>query len=162
MKLVPPYVTRDVVITLEKKGSQIDEVERAGYVSPDKKIQSFIESGQLLQDYRGNSEEFDIEGSESDFESDSPEYADELTHDAENYSGEIMPQFIDKITANEIVAEYGNKQEMNDVERFKAESYKKAKQSEDDSLLAKLSDSVAKEILKKTADAEPKGKSAAG
>lgn len=103
MSIVPPYVTKSDLIRLEIVKDDTDIVERSGYVSPDKKIQAFIESGQLLQNYRTNGEEYDVQGGETDNEPDSAEYVEELTADAENYDGICMPQFVDTLTALEKV-----------------------------------------------------------
>lgn len=103
ISIVPPYVTDNIKIRHEFFHDVTDLVERSGYISPDKKIQSFIDSGMILQGIRTAGEEYDVQGGETEAEADSPEYRDELTEDAENYQGECMPQFIDKISANEYV-----------------------------------------------------------
>lgn len=100
MTIVNPYRTCDVDIIKECGHSRIDNVERAGYVSPDKKIQTFIESGQLLQNYRTGGDEYELQGEETELDPDSPDYAEELTSDAEKL-GEPLPQFLDKISAME-------------------------------------------------------------
>lgn len=101
MSIVPPYVTKDEKVRLDIVKDATDVVERSGYVSPDKKIQSFIESGSLLQNIRTSGEEYDVQGGETDNEADSQEYVEELTKDAENYDGEVLPQFISTIEAVE-------------------------------------------------------------
>lgn len=103
--IVNPYATAEVDIIKECGLDNHDSVERAGYVSPDKKIEAFLETGQLLQNYRAGGEDYEIQGEETDLEADSPEYVEELTKEAENFDNEVMPQFMDKLTANEILAD---------------------------------------------------------
>lgn len=103
ISIVPPYVTDDKFVRLECGLDDTDVVERSGYVSPEKKIKSYIETGVILQGIRTSGEEYDVQGGETDAEQDSQEYVDELTEDAEKYDGECMPQFIDKISANDYV-----------------------------------------------------------
>lgn len=77
--------------------SQEDKVERTGYIPAEKKIQSYIESGLLLQNYRGNSQEYDYEGGETELDPDSPEYLEELTTDADKDSLSPLPQYNDRM-----------------------------------------------------------------
>lgn len=102
MKIVAPYfVTEEAVHGYNPH----DKVEREGYVPNDKKVQTFIETGLLMQNMRLGGEEYEIQGEESDFEADSLEFRDELTRDAENFNQQPLNQFMDKITAEEILSD---------------------------------------------------------
>lgn len=143
ISIVPPYVTDRKEIRLECNLDDTDVVERSGYVSPDKKIQSFIESGTLLQGIRTSGEEYDVQGGETDAESDSPEYVEELTQDAENYDGECMPQFIDKLSANDYVDNKLKESEAHSLaEDSDVQERKKAKQERKE-FIDELSTSIA-------------------
>ena len=83
--------------------SSTDKVERSGYVPNDKKIDTFISSGLMLMDFHANNSEYDLPESESEYESDSKEYLEELTSDAEKFDSPPLAQFVDKISANEIL-----------------------------------------------------------
>lgn len=108
MKITAPYfVTEEAVHTYDIH----DTVEREGYVPNDKKIDTFIETGMLMSNMRLGGEEYEIQGEESEFEADSPEFRDELTADAENFSERPLEQYMDKITANEILHDADLKQE---------------------------------------------------
>lgn len=80
-----------------------DNVERSEYISPDKKIESFIQSGLLLQNMNSGSGSYELDGSETDADPDSPEYRDELERDAEKLKGSALPQFFDKVDALETI-----------------------------------------------------------
>lgn len=130
MSIIAPYRSTEESICYDVITDNTDVVERSGYISPDKKIESFIESGQLLQNYRTSGEEFDVQGGETDAEPDSQEYVDELTHDAENYDGPMMPQFIDTLSAVEKVddieknfhaEELASDSELKEIKRAKAD-----------------------------------------
>lgn len=103
ISIIPPYVSDSDEIRLDIITDEIDVVERSGYISPDKKIQEFINSGTILQNYRTGGEEYDMQGSETENEPDSVEYVEELTQDAENYTEEPLPQFVDVLSAVEKV-----------------------------------------------------------
>lgn len=106
ISIVSRYRSEDVYESIKDKS---DLVERSGYVSPDKKIESFIESGQLLQNYRASGSDYELQSEELEMDSDSDEYVEYLTNESENYSEQLMPQFIDKISANEILNEADKK-----------------------------------------------------
>lgn len=103
MRIVAPYfVTEEAVHTYDTH----DKVEREGYVSNEKKIDTFIQTGLVLQNMSiTGGPEYEIQGGESDFEPDSPEYLEELTKDAENYNEKPLEQYMDKITAEEILSD---------------------------------------------------------
>ncbi|MCM1320728.1 MAG: hypothetical protein NC041_04205 [Bacteroides sp.] len=82
---------------------QTDEVERSDYVSPDKKIESFIHSGVLLQNMNASGGSYELDGSETEADPDSPAYREELERDAESLKGSPLPQHFDKIDALEVV-----------------------------------------------------------
>lgn len=105
MDIHAPYRTSEVEVLKECNLSSTDEVERGGYVSPDKKIETFLQTGQLLQNYHAGGDDYEMQGDESDFEADTEEYRDELTNDAETYDEEPLPQFMDKLTAVETLDE---------------------------------------------------------
>lgn len=106
ISIVSRYRSEDVYESIQDK---TDLVERSGYVSPDKKIEAFIESGQLLQNYRASGSDYELQSEELEMDSDSDEYVEYLTNESENYSDQVMPQFIDKISANEILNEADKK-----------------------------------------------------
>lgn len=106
ISIVSRYRSKDIYESIKDK---TDLVERSGYVSPDKKIESFIESGQLLQNYRASGSDYELQSEELEMDSDSDEYVEYLTNESENYSEQVMPQFIDKISANEILNEADKK-----------------------------------------------------
>ena len=82
MKITAPYfVTEESVHVYDTH----DMVEREGYVPADKKIDTFIQTGMLLQNMQIGGPDYEIQGEESDFEADSLEFRDELTKDAENF-----------------------------------------------------------------------------
>lgn len=97
------YASESDDVVFEHIEDTHDNVERSGYVSPDKKIRSFIESGQLLQNYRASGDDYELQGEETELEPDSEEYRDELTKDAEKFDEDIMPQHLDKLSASEIL-----------------------------------------------------------
>lgn len=143
ISIVPPYVTDDKFVRLECGLDDTDVVERSGYISPDKKIMSYIETGVILQGIRTSGEEFDVQGGETDAEQDSQEYVDELTEDAEKYDGECMPQFIDKISANDYVDMKEKQIHANSLaEDSDVQERKKAKQQQKE-FIDELSTSIA-------------------
>lgn len=87
-----------------------DLVERGGYVSPDVRIKQFMDNGNVLPSSGGSG--YEIPGVETDLDPSSDEYVDELHSDAENFKEEVMPQFIDKISAVEVVKRVENDLEM--------------------------------------------------
>lgn len=134
MKIVAPYSSCEVEVIKECGLSSVDSVERAGYVSPDKKIETFLESGQLLQNMRAGGDSYEIEGTETELEPDSSEYIDELTKDAENYDEEVMPQHFDKMDAMEILDSADKKAEIASKKR----KGDKTPKSEKDAFTARL------------------------
>lgn len=99
MNIIAPYRSDES----DKKHiySRFDKVEREGFVSNEQKIEAFINQGMVLTEYHGTSAEYDIGEEESDFESDSPEFIDELTNQALEDSRPPLIQHLDKITALE-------------------------------------------------------------
>ena len=81
-----------------------DMVERDGYVPNDKKIDTFIQTGMVLSSMHMGGDEYELQGAESDFEADTPEFREELTKDAESYDNPPLEQYMDKITAEETLA----------------------------------------------------------
>lgn len=99
MRIVAPYFEKEK----PKEYSSIDRVERGGYIPNDKKIETFIESGlSLVQMHRGTGE-YEINEEESDFDEDSPEFLDELQKQAEEFTLPPLMQFVDKISAEEVL-----------------------------------------------------------
>lgn len=144
ISIVPPYVTDDISIRHECGLDDTDVVERSGYVSPDRKIKTYIDSGILLQAIRTSGDEYDVQGGETEAEADSPEYRDELTEDAEKYDGEVMPQFIDKLSANEYVDNrYKESEARSLADDRDVQERKKAKQDRKE-FIDELSTSIAK------------------
>lgn len=103
--IVNPYRTKSKEITSECGLSRVDNVERGGYVSPDKKIETYIQTGMLLQNMHPSGDSYELQGTETDLEADSEEYRDELTADAESFDEQPLPQFVDKLSASEILSE---------------------------------------------------------
>lgn len=148
ISIVSPYKTADVEICQECNLSGIDEVERSGFVSPDKKIQEYIRSGMVLQSIRTGGEEFDVQGGETDAEPNSPEFYDELTADAENYDGSPMPQFIDKISALETVDNAEKTFTANEAERNSETSKRKSEADKQKKYIDEMTTSLASKINK--------------
>lgn len=78
-----------------------DQVERAGYISPDKKIEAFLSTGSVPSTSGGSDYELDQE--EVDLDPSSDEYVEVLHKEAEEFTAPIMPQFVDKLSAVEIL-----------------------------------------------------------
>lgn len=87
------------------KRKTYDNVERSGYIPNEKKIESFISSGLVLTEMRRGAGQYEIEESQSDYDSDTPEYLDELTKQAEAFDEKPLSQHLDKITCEEILDE---------------------------------------------------------
>lgn len=152
MKCTVVSNTYDPKEDVKRVYSNIDTVERGGYIPNDKKIESFINSGLVLTEMRRGAGEYDIAESESDFEEDSPEYLEELTRQAEDYKEKPLAQFMDKITAVECLATAEN--QIHQSERNKAKP-KRAEKSEGDRIVEAIKD--LKETVKTgKAEAEPK------
>lgn len=160
MNIVPPYVSNELDIHYEPASSALDKVERSGFVPPEKKIESFVNSGTLLQNYRAGGDSFELEGGESEFEEDSPEYREELTNDAENFDSPVLPQYMDVLSASEKMADLMNKADSENFERTEKIKKQNAKKIEDDGVLSKLADSVASKVIEKSAEANLNGKEA--
>lgn len=103
MNIVCPYKSDE--LDKKNKYDTHDMVERDGFVSNERKIESFIETGMVLTEYHANASEYDIPEEESEYEQDTPEYLEELTKQAENYKETPLLQHLDKITAEEVLAE---------------------------------------------------------
>lgn len=104
VSIIAPYRSGEVEIIKECDLSALDRVERGGYVPNEVRIQKFIDSGMVLFGANGQGAgEYEILGSESDFEADSEEYRDELEAEAENYKEAPLMQYMDKITAEEVL-----------------------------------------------------------
>ena len=102
MKIKAPYFFTEENVVLHDFH---DKVERDGYVPNDKKIEIFLASGLVTQNMSRGGSEYEIQGGESDFEPDSPEFLEELTKDAENYNERPLEQYMDKITAEEVLSD---------------------------------------------------------
>ena len=104
VSILAPYRSGEVDVIKECDLSALDRVERGGYVPNEVRIQKFIDSGLVLfgQSAQGTGE-YEIPGGESDYEADSDEYRDELEDEAENYNEAPLMQYIDKITAEEVL-----------------------------------------------------------
>lgn len=96
--IVSRYRTENIYEPIE---DYFDEVERGGYVSPDKKIQSFLQTGSVPTTSGGS--DFELQSEEVDMESSSDEYIELLHNEAESFDEEVMPQFIDKLSAVEVL-----------------------------------------------------------
>lgn len=105
MNIVAPYRSSEVEVIRECNLSRTDKVERSGYIRPEDRIKTFIETGVMLQSSRGADSEYDIPGNETDAEPDSVEYVEELERDAENFKEAPLAQFIDKMEACEVLAQ---------------------------------------------------------
>lgn len=103
MKIYAPYASCEVEVVKECGHSTIDKVERGGYRPNSEKIDDFISTGNIVSLSRSQDSEAELPSEESEFEPDSEEYRDELTKDAENFDEEPLPQFMDKLTAEEIL-----------------------------------------------------------
>lgn len=150
MRIIAPYfVTEEAVHTYDKH----DKVEREGYIPNEKKIDIFLQSGMVTQNMHNGGDEYEIQGTESDFEPDSAEYLQELTTDAENYNEQPLEQFMDKITAEEILSDADKS-----IEIEKRTSKKKKKDvSFEDSIVSAITkgfDRIEKKPNK--AESEPK------
>lgn len=99
--IVNPYFTKKCVFEVIE--DYHDEVERQGYVSPDKKIQSFLQNGTVPATSGGS--DYELQQEELECEIDSDEYIETLTREAENFDKPLMPQFVDKLSASEILNE---------------------------------------------------------
>lgn len=124
--------------------SQEDDVERAGYISAEQKIQSFMDSGTLLQNYRGNSQEFDYDGGETDADPDSPEYLEELTADSEKDDLAPLPQFNDRIELLEQAASLQKR--FNEAETAKRDKTRNAEKAEEKDFLHGLQSAVTQAV----------------
>lgn len=103
MRIIAPYCSSEIGVIKECGLSQVDSVERSGFVPNEEKISTFIESGMILMNQRQGIGEYEIQGGESDFDPDSVEYRDELTREAEEFDQQPLLQSIDKIEAEEIL-----------------------------------------------------------
>lgn len=103
MNIIAPYVNYE--LDEANVYESIDKVEREGYIPNDKKIDSFVERGLVLTEMRDGVGEYELPSSESEFDEDSDEYLAELTKDAENYEEKPLLQHIDKLTAEEVLAD---------------------------------------------------------
>lgn len=103
MNIVAPYRTAEIEIMKECNLSRIDKVERSGYIRPEDRIETFIQTGMMLQEFHGNPSEFDLQGTETENEPDSREYVEELEEDAEKFEASPLLQHFDKIDACEIL-----------------------------------------------------------
>lgn len=155
ISILAPYRSEAKEIRQECNLSTIDVVERSGYVSPEKKIEAYVQSGSILQNIRTNGEEFDVQGGETENEPDSDEYVDELTQDAENCTDEPLPQFIDKITAVEKLESVEKTLTSNESERKASSKKRKSEQEEKEKFISDFSNSLAKAI-NYNKEAEPK------
>ena len=79
MNIIAPYVSEDYSVHVEEFKDTTDKVERSGYVSPEKKIKAYLESGTVLQSIRTGGEQYEIQGEETELDEDSPEFVEELT-----------------------------------------------------------------------------------
>lgn len=147
MTIVSPYRSGDVEILIECNLSQEDKVERSGYIRPEVKIKSYLETGQLLQNYRPGGAEYDIQGEETDLDEDSPEFADELTEDAENFTQSPLPQFIDKMSAVETLNEFEQTFEQHSSEAEAKTKKATAEENERKKSLKELGDTIAKSVV---------------
>lgn len=135
MNIVAPY--KQTLLDSKVTYSHIDNVERAGYVSNEQKITAFINQGLVLTEFRANSSEFDIPEQESEFESDSQEFLDELTRQAEEFDEKPLLQHLDKITAEETLkdAELSLNFAQKEAEK---QSKRSKKQSDTDKIVASI------------------------
>lgn len=150
--LVPPTVReREKVLP-----SNIDRVERGGYVPNDKKIESFIESGTVLMNQRRGQGEYEIGESESDFEEDSPEYLEELEKEAIDYMEKNPPlnQFLDKVSANEILDEADKKMSDSDKASKRETKTRKEAKAESDAFSDNLAKKIAEAVTTKQKTSE--------
>lgn len=148
MKILAPYrSTEKTAPELHfEKLSQDDNVERAGYVPAEKKIQSYMESGLLLQNYRGSSQEYDYEGVETDTDPDSPEYVEELGEDSEKDGLTPLPQFNDRMQLLEQATELQTRLETSTEERKRETQTRKSSSVKEKAFIETLSSSVAKGV----------------
>lgn len=146
----PTFVSDEVVGTYSK----IDSVERFGYVPNDKKVESFMATGNISS-LSSNSAGYEIEESESDFDADSPEYLEELEKDATDFieKNEPLSQFMDKITAVEVLNEADKKIES--AKRTRA-SKKQASESKEDSIIKAITEGFNRVEKKTKTESEPK------
>lgn len=147
MKIVAPYFVTDESV---HEYDTHDKVEREGYVPNDKKIDSFINTGMLMQNMRIGGEDYEIQGGESDFEADSIEFRNELTQDAENFAEQPLSQFLDKITAEEILADSENA--LKEREKTSKEKKLSRKKSDAEKIISSLDKGFGK-LIDKLADA---------
>lgn len=145
----PTFISDEVVGTYSK----IDSVERSGYVPNDKKVEAFMQTGSISSLSSGG--EYEIEEEESEFESDSPEYLEELEKDATKFMEENEPlsQFMDKITAVEILSEADKKIES---EKRTRASKKQASASKEDSIIKAITEGFDRVEKKHKTESEPK------
>lgn len=145
----PTFISDEVVGTYSK----IDSVERSGYVPNDKKVEAFMQTGSISA--LGNGGEYEIEEAESEFEADSPEYLEELEKDATDFieKNEPLSQFMDKITAVEVLNEADKKIESD--KRTRA-SKKQASASKEDSIIKAITEGFDRVEKKHKTESEPK------
>lgn len=156
MELYAPYRNCEVEVMKECGLSRFDNVERAGYIRPEDRIKTFIETGQLLQSSALGGE-YDIQGTETDSEPDSPEYVEELEKEAEDFNEAPLAQYMDKLTASEILAEADRElsNASKSVERDKTRKTEKDASKEFlEALKKEVSAGVSEAIANKTKSAE--------
>lgn len=145
----PTFISDEVVGIYSK----IDSVERSGYVPNDKKVEAFLSNGSVSG--LSSAGEYEIEEEESDFEADSHEYLEELEKDATKFIEENEPlsQFMDKITAVEILSEADKKIES---EKRTRASKKQASASKEDSIVKAITEGFDRLEKKTKTESEPK------
>lgn len=145
----PTFISDEVVATYSK----IDSVERSGYVPNDKKVESFMQTGSISSLSSGG--EYEIDEEESDFEADSPEYLEELEKDATKFieNNEPLSQFMDKITAVEILNDADKKIES---EKRTRASKKQASASKEDSIIKAITEGFNRVEKKNKTESEQK------
>lgn len=109
MNIVPPYVSCEIEVMKECNLDKHDKVERDGYRPPSEKVDDFIKTGNILALSRYTDGDAELPSEESEFEPDSEEYREELTKDAEEFDEAPLAQYVDKISAQEILDEADKK-----------------------------------------------------
>lgn len=154
--IVNPYKSKDKKVYSEVGLSRIDNVERGGYVSPEKKIETYISTGMLLQNMHPSGDNYEIQGTETDLEADSEEYREELTSDAESFDEQPLPQFVDKLSASEILSEADRALENASKAQVDDKSSQKANEASE--RVSEAIESVLKAYDKLSKDASKAGK----